>query len=256
MNILREFDGVIFMYGMLELNPQETKDVNYRKYTEIEFLELFEQIVLELKQKGFPELNNIPNISLRYEGSLGMCRFSGGIYPTEISFHMELLDGKSNTIIEIEDTIRHELAHLVANVRYQKDIDHEDKRFKEIAKELGCNSDSGILNNQGNLQLTIKSIEDEGRTEKYYLYCAQCNTLQKMSNKSEALNFFLASSMYPQMPFCFGDLVSKTKCCQSHYYFVFQAENMLEELNKSGQLSDFKSRIERLLNEKEISKEE
>ena len=239
------------LYAKIEFRPHKTKNDNYRKYTESEFIESFNVILEELKKHGFPELlNDIPPVFFHSGGPLGFCSFVNSIYPVRISFSLELLDGKSYTLLEIEDTIRHELVHLVANRRHLRNIDHEDKLFKEIANELECTSVAGGLIWQGELQLSINKVDAGGKAEMYYLYCAKCGELQKLGNSFDAFNFFLFCNMFPEMPTRYGELSSRTKCCRSHYTIVFQIENMVEELSQSNQLLELRGILMEFINEK------
>ena len=51
------------LYAKIEFRPHKTKNDNYRKYTESEFIESFNVILEELKKHGIPELlNDIPPV--------------------------------------------------------------------------------------------------------------------------------------------------------------------------------------------------
>lgn len=85
------------------------------------------------------DTSNIPiRISSRMVKSYGKCRFQkafGKIYPTEIIFFRNLI--QNGTMEQILETVRHEYAHIFANLTDNTNHKH-DYIWKAAALRFGC----------------------------------------------------------------------------------------------------------------------
>lgn len=53
-----------------------------------------------------------------------------------LGFYDKLLGGKTYSIHQVDETIKHELAHMIADLRYNDSCKH-DERFMAVVQEIG-----------------------------------------------------------------------------------------------------------------------
>lgn len=72
-----------------------------------------------------------------------------------------------------EQTVLHEVAHAIANKKYNDDCGH-DSRFKEICEKIGCH-ESGATTKENDIIETHKKIKSSSTNGKgYRVVCKEC----------------------------------------------------------------------------------
>jgi predicted SprT family Zn-dependent metalloprotease len=82
-----------------------------------------------------------------------------------------------------EQTVLHEIAHAIANKKYNDDCGH-DSRFKEVCEEIGC-YESGATTNESDIMETHEKIKSSSKsnstkTKGYRVVCKGCG--EKLSH--------------------------------------------------------------------------
>lgn len=82
-----------------------------------------------------------------------------------------------------EQTVLHEIAHAIANKKYNDDCGH-DERFKEVCEEIGC-YESGATTNESDIMETHEKIKSSSKsnstnTKGYRVVCKGCG--EKLSH--------------------------------------------------------------------------
>lgn len=162
----------------------------YKAFTKEQFKNLVLETVASL---GIYE---VPIVEFHNKGPIGECSFRVGSpmnynddiydsiymqqYDSEFStpsntavlcFNTELLNGQDYTLSQIDETIRHEIAHVVAFRKYKTDCGH-DFRWIKIAKSFGCSGSELLSSGEAFYDINPVPINDgKVRTSKYYVYC-------------------------------------------------------------------------------------
>ena len=84
-----------------------------------------------------------------------------------------------------EQTVLHEIAHALANKKYNDDCGH-DYRFKEMCEKIGC-YESGAKTSETDILDTVKKMNDEkmkkgkkeNNTSAYVVKCSHCGKTLK-----------------------------------------------------------------------------
>lgn len=230
----------------------------YKFFTEKEFKEYVLKYVANL---GITE---VPIIKFHNEeGSLGYCimklyqrntqeddesikfmkqftnsNFSTPLHCAILSFNKNLLDGQTYVLSQVQDTIIHELAHMVAYRKYKVDCDH-DERWKEIAINFGSSGDEILGSGEAFYKINPSPVNDiEIRNKKYYIYCRKCGKLHAKTNDPDAFVLFILScaNLGISLTFSFSDIKNfdietKSECCNSDYKLIASAEDLLASID-------------------------
>jgi len=230
------------MYIYIAHNSKAYHKKNYKKYTKEKFLDLVHKIASE------HGVNNSPEIIIDKLDTPGKCWILGSEIGA-IFYDKKLLNGKDYTISDVEEVIKHELAHYIADSRYKVNC-HHDIRWKKVAKEIGC-SPSEMLSPRTEARLNIDKFEPISIRFNYYLRCNECNKLYyETDTLSDMFIFFLISGT-DISPFAltFNGLPMKTECCNSPYKFEANAEMFLQEIDNTESFKELKEKIIKIFEE-------
>lgn len=84
--------------------------------------------------------------------------------PTKVEFSKQFIETSSDA--SIEDVIKHEAAHFIANSRTGKNCGH-NSYFKKVCAEIGTTNDGTTTK--------VERTVDESSLYKYAIYCDTCN---------------------------------------------------------------------------------
>lgn len=155
-------------------------------------------------------------------------------------FRQELLDGKSHCIEEIKDIILHELAHALADKKYQTNCEHDD-RWIAVCKEIGYNKIYWGEDNTYNSVVNFKAKIIKSSETSYLLRCAECNKIivETPNFDNAMLNRFVfsgSSNLGFNGLICTVNDVSLdafTDCCSVRYMYEFDSDKLLKEIKKN-----------------------
>lgn len=206
----------------------------YKAYTKEEF----KQFVLRTASSlGINEV--LPIVFVPDEGCLGRCTMriikinsTSSVVSPIFYFNSKLLDGKTYTINQINEAVKHELAHFVVYKKYKTDCGH-DSRWQSIAKEFGCNGMNGVLSfGEGFYKINPTPVKCDSKMKyKYYLYCRKCGKLCLETDDSNAFPLFVISCMNLGIDLTMLDIDTKSACCGTDYKLIASAEDLLNDID-------------------------
>lgn len=232
------------MYIYLAHNAESFRKKNYKKYTKKEFIDLVRKIA---KENRIDE--DLLVINFKKMDEPGKCQLF--LNKGYLFFSEDILKGKIFTVFDVEEIIKHELAHYIANTRYNTSCGH-DKLWQKVAKEIGCHSTNTVLEPQAETRLIMGTFKPKSTKFYYYLRCNKCDKLYYKANDIDGVfQFFLVSGTDIPLPLVFNDLPMKTKCCKVSYKFEANAEMFLKEIEKENNecFDELKKNLKKLIAE-------
>jgi len=204
----------------------------------------YEQLVRDISQEiGY---NSSPEIVFYDEGPTGQCNSVKlfNMHISNLGFNRDVLNG-GYTEEEINQIIRHELAHAIANERYNDECSHDD-RWKEVCNEIKCDSSETLGLCKAYFEVTL--LDNKKRKYKYYLLCEKCQKVQlRTDNCGGVIPLLVMSAANVSLPLTFGNLGLKSNCCDSKYRLQASAEGLLADLEERKELSNIQKRLRQLL---------
>lgn len=231
-------------YVSISFNKRTFNKVNYRKYSEEEFIALVYKISDE------SDVPKLPPIEFYNMDMIGLCEIGkvGSQYHIyRLAFNKKLLDGKSYTKSQIVDVIKHELSHIIATLLHNDDCKH-DSRWEDIAKEIGCNPSPSACLTQMDLNLIIQPIPQPSK-QYFMLRCKKCGkSIREVNILIDLFHLFLMSES--KLPITLGSLTTKSECCKSSYVFEARVDSMLRQLKRADELTSLQEYLSNYLVEK------
>lgn len=233
------------MYFQIEHRVDVHKS-NYQVYTKEQFIEIIYKIASQLGVSDLPDIT-----FFNKERPIGYCEglVAGSSYiAMTLGFNMALLDGDSYSKEQINETIKHELSHLIANRKFNEDCGHDD-RWKKVAELCGCNPDEDLCSIMLVANVRLSRILNEKRPDLYFLECSQCGKehLKSRDNLINILALFLMSNEERPLPIEFGKLGVKTPCCKCSYRFIGEVSEVMKVLEEEDQLTIIKQALQEML---------
>lgn len=105
--------------------------------------------------------------------------------PFKLEFGKDILNASDKE--ELRQTVLHELAHAIANKRYNANCGH-DSRFKEVCREIGCVDDKATVKKE--------SLESVEKRYKYVVTCSTCGQQFYYSRKNNFIRALLNNDSY------------------------------------------------------------
>jgi predicted SprT family Zn-dependent metalloprotease len=233
------------MYCKIE-HRVDYRESSYQSYTEEEFCNIIYENASELNINSLPDI-----LFFNKESPIGYCSgkvIEGTYFATGLGFNIALLDGSSFTKVQINDVIRHELAHLLTNRKYGENCEHDD-RWRKVAENCGCNPDEYLCPIMQEANVRITRIDKKQSGYHFFMECSKCGKelLKTKTNLINILGLFLLSNEENPLPITVGKLEVKTSCCKSPYRFIGDIRKVISVLNKEDQLNSVKEILEKML---------
>lgn len=243
------------MYISINHRTEKFLEENFKVFTIEEFIEHVQAIAQSVGVEVLPEIY----FYKENDGTVGVCFSDRKVGNTEIialAFYDKLLDGKSYTIHQVNETIRHELAHLIADLRYNDNCGH-DERFMNVVREIGGEPSESLSLFKYSATFHTEKLKDTKRNYKFYLLCSSCGKVHKRTNEYRNVFqlFALSGTDSPLTHLIkFGELGCKSPCCNTCYSFEANVESLLMGLEKDNQLIEFQQHLKGLLSQRKSIK--
>lgn len=216
----------------------------YRKFTRESFYEYVKKIALDMDVDIVGKLFDLFD-DYDVDGALGRCVgiTVGNNYEWDlvgIEFRDTMIDGETFTMSQIDETIKHELCHVIANTRNKKECGHNDL-WKSVCEEYGCSTKrtGSYLNYTAPMSSTI--IADSTNEHQYVLKCDTCHKIYYQSDSFDdgIFKFFLMCTC--GLNLMHGGLPALTICCHRPYCYEADLDSLitnLKEKNLMPQIQD------------------
>lgn len=217
----------------------------YKKFSKEEFCSYVQDLAFKMGAQDITHSIELANI-LDTTGAVGQCE---GVFLSNqwilyrIIFDNAILDGETYTIPQIEDTVKHELCHYIANSRTGIECGHNDY-WKSVCKEFNYCPNESLPLVKYNLGLNSNIIPNYKSDYDYVLKCNKCGKIYYQSNSFDmtAFQFFLLCTS--GLPLTYSGLTIPTECCQRPYDYEADAEGLVKNLKSENCLSDMQESIE------------
>jgi hypothetical protein len=236
------------MYISLNHKTERFMEENYRAFDEQEFIEYVSSLAKKIGITDLPEIHFYEET----DGAVGACvssHFLGKTKVYALAYYKKVLDGKSFSLYQIDEIIKHELAHMIANIRYNEDCGH-DERFMKVVREIGGEPSEYLSLFKHSVVFHIKKLKDEKRTSYFSLLCSQCRKVHKKTNDYSGVFqlFALSGTDNPFKEFIrLGSLGCESICCNTYYSIEAEAGKLLKGLKKDDQLQALQDYLIKLL---------
>lgn len=232
------------MYISFKHKQEEFKGENYKTFSIQEFKDYVGKISVDCGLTTIPQINFY---DMDRPGFCAINNLDGEYVIDEFGFKKSILYGQEFSIYQVEEIIRHEIAHAIATLRYNDDCDH-DLRWIGVAEELGCEPSPFLCMSKYQVSFETKIIQDSNRGCYFYLECSNCNKIHLETNKlMTAFQLFAFSGTDVPLDIRFGDLSVRTSCCNTAYTFIGKASSMLRQLEREKQLEGVQEFLRELL---------
>lgn len=155
------------------------------------------EIVKEVENMIGEKLQLEVKVNGRLKRALARCFtrvVNGKHIPHKLEFGKAILEVEEYEIFK--QITLHEIAHAIANRRYQDDCQH-DSRFKKVCKEIGCTNTGAYCSAEYSnaLEKAFNKIEqakqpkttkpDKGFNVKYHVICRECGNIHPVGRKCD-----------------------------------------------------------------------
>lgn len=234
------------MFIELTHSSEHTKESNYREFSTEEFEALVHSTAKDCNISDVPEILLAP---IDHPGQCLISTIGDSHIPSALLFDIKVLSGDEYSIHQIDEIIRHELAHVIATRRFNIDCGH-DSRWQEVARELGCPPSPTLCLIKNKAMLHVNIVEHDENHQNFSLLCSSCNSiLHKGEEFSGPFSLFAISGANVSLPIMYGDLGIETSCCNTSYKFQGDAQLILDGLRRNGDVEDLQVYLENLIGE-------
>ena len=162
----------------------------------------------------------------------------------KLSFADQVLDGETYTVLQIEDIVKHDLCHLIANLSKEIDCGH-NAYWQSICKQFNYSPSRILPILHYSLSLGSEIISDDKPQYKYILKCNRCGKIYRQSKEFSLGLFqhFLLCSCGHNM--IYDGMPVKTECCKATYCYEADAEELLVNLKSEDTCHQIQKIIQR-----------
>lgn len=163
---------------------------------------------------------------------------------SKLSFADQILDGKTYTLLQINDIVKHELCHLIANSIKGIECGH-DVFWQSICKEYNYSPSKSLPILHYSLSLGSEIISDNKPEYKYILRCNKCKRIYRKCDSFdlELFQHFILCTCGLDMTY--DDLPAQTNCCRATYCYEADAEELNASLEKENSWPQIQKIIQR-----------
>lgn len=206
----------------------------YRRFTRESFFEYVKKIASDMGVNMDGKLIELFTKTEATDGALGRTiGFTvGNNYEWNlfgIEFRDTLLDGETFTLSQINEVIKHEFCHVIANTRNKKECGHNDL-WKSVCEEYGCmaKTTASYLNYTTSIHSSI--IANSMNEHRYVLKCDTCHKTYYQNDlfDSGILKFFLLCTC--GLDLVHGDLPATSTCCHRPYCYEADVDDLITNL--------------------------
>lgn len=171
-------------------------------------------IVNEIEQRTGEKLRLEVKVNGKLKKALARCLtrvINGKHIPTKLEFGNTILNVSDHEIFK--QIVLHEIAHAIANRRYQDNCNH-DSRFKKVCAEIGCTNTGAYCSTEYALALHVAHMKVQEQKEqqatttttkrqttkdgltKYSVICRKCGNVHPRKQLNQTLKDIIANKGY------------------------------------------------------------
>jgi predicted SprT family Zn-dependent metalloprotease len=235
------------MYVVMQHQTETYLKENFITFTPETFIEQVRTIAEEVGINDLPEIH----FYKESEGELGVCvseKIRGKVQIVALAFHEDLRNGENFSIHQINEAIKHELAHMIANLRHNELCGH-DERFMTVVREIGGEPSQTLSLTKVSLGFSLEKLSQTEHIANFTLTCSNCDKIHYQTNDYKVFELFVMSGAdTPLLPYItWRELKAKSACCSSNYKLEARAESLLDGLEKENQVEALQTRLKEML---------